>query len=55
MPPSRAATTAALRTLHASTSNGPGDRLILPATRAARNQARAFQRVRAARHLTAVP
>ena len=49
------ATTAALRTLHASTSNGPGDRLILPATRAARNQARAFQRARAARHLTAVP
>ena len=38
----------------AGTSNGPGDRLILPATRAARNQARAFQRARAARHLAAV-
>jgi uncharacterized protein (DUF2236 family) len=49
------ATTATLRALHAGTSHGPGDRLILPATRAARDQARAFQRARSARHLTAVP
>ena len=49
------ATTAALRTLHASTSNGPGDRLILPATRAARDEARAFHRTQAARRLAAVP
>jgi len=49
------ATTATLRALHAGTSHGPGDRLILPATRAARDQARAVQRARAARHLTAVP
>jgi uncharacterized protein (DUF2236 family) len=49
------ATTAALRALHAGTSNGPGDRLILPAARAARDQARAVQRALAARRLTAVP
>jgi hypothetical protein len=42
------ATTAALRALRAGTSNGPGDRLILPATRAARNHARAFQHAQAA-------
>ena len=47
--------TAALRALHAGASNGPGDRLILSATRAARDQARAVQRVLAARRLTAVP
>jgi uncharacterized protein (DUF2236 family) len=49
------ATTATLRALYAGTGHGPGDRLILPATRAARDQARAFQRARAARHLAAVP
>ena len=49
------ATTATLRALQASTGHGRGDWLILPATRAARDQARAVQRARAARHLTAVP
>jgi uncharacterized protein (DUF2236 family) len=47
------ATTATLRALHAATSYGPGDRLILPATRTARDQARAVQRARSA--LPAVP
>jgi mpaB/rubber oxygenase-like protein len=51
-PPADLATTAALRALRAGTSNGRGDRLILPATRAARDQARAFQR---AEHAGRVP
>jgi uncharacterized protein (DUF2236 family) len=46
------AATAALRALYQGTSNGPSDRLILPATRAARDQARAFQR---AEHAGRVP
>jgi uncharacterized protein (DUF2236 family) len=49
------ATTTALRALHAGTSSGPADRLILPAARAARDQARALRHARAARRLTAVP
>jgi uncharacterized protein (DUF2236 family) len=49
------ATTATLRALQAGTTHGRGDRLILPATRAARDQARDFQRAQAARQLTPVP
>ena len=49
------AATATLRALYAGTSHVPGDRLILPATRAARDEARAFHRTQAARRLAAVP
>ena len=37
------AVTASLRALHEAVSRGPGDRLVLPSTRAARDRARAVQ------------
>jgi len=37
------AVTASLRALHEAIARGPGDRLILPSTRAARDRARAVQ------------
>ena len=36
--------TASLRALHEAIARGPGDRLVLPATRAARDRAWAIQR-----------
>ena len=48
------AATAALRALYQGTSFGPSDRLILPATRAARDQARAFRRAERAGRVPAI-
>jgi uncharacterized protein (DUF2236 family) len=42
------AATVTLRALYQGTSHGPGDRLLMPATRAARDLARAYQRSHAA-------
>jgi uncharacterized protein (DUF2236 family) len=38
------AVTASLRALHEAIARGPGDRLVLPSTRAARDRARVLQR-----------
>ena len=45
--------TASLRALHEAIARGPGDRLVLPSTRAARDQARTVMHTRSATHLPA--
>ncbi len=47
------AATASLRALHEGTSRGPGNLLLLPGTKAARDRARAFQRGQSAARLPA--
>ncbi len=47
------AVTASLRALQGAIARGPGDRLVLPSTRAARDRARATQRARPLRHMPA--